>query len=159
MGTASIVHYGVDQSCRVPLLQHTGFEVADCESLPLLRQLLRSTVFDGILIAVPPTTELIRTSRRLSGAPLIYFASDSTAICDPRFDLVIEPFTRPDEWIASVHKLLEESLRIRAESDLLRTQSGCIREESLRLRTESAALRDSAKANIQRSKDCRNPKL
>lgn len=152
MGSASVVHYGIDQSCRIPLLRYTGFEVAECESLLRLRQLLRAGDFDGILVAESPSTALIRTSRQLSAAPLIYFASDATAIHDRDFDLIIEPFTPPDEWIRSVQNLLERSGRIRS-------QSGRLREASVQLRAESAAIRAATRASLQRSRDRRNPKL
>lgn len=146
MGTGSLIHYGIDQNFRIPLLTRSGFDVTEGDSLPSFTQLLKLSAFDAILLAKAPTPTLIRTSRRLSCAPLIYFAADQSHPDDARFDLVIEPLTPPDEWIESVRGLLYESRRIVAKSAQLR-------EETLRLRAESTAARAAAQVSVERAKE------
>lgn len=147
---ASMIHYGVDLCHRIPLLSRAGFEVLDCGSLPRFRQLLANPV-DAILLAEEPSQRLIFTARNLSSAPLVYFAPDASATRDDRFDLVIEPLTPPELWIASVQGLLMNSRGIQAGSASLRDRSAS-------LRAESAAVRQETKKLVLKARHGRSPK-
>jgi hypothetical protein len=134
VSTHSIVHYGVDPCVRIPILQHFGFGVTECGSLPDFTQLVRSVPVDAVLFPEPPTHRLVNTIHEISTAPLICFASDLTLdwdhsldLLDHDLDLVIAPMTRPCEWILSFQEILERSRVIRAESAALRAQSAAVR--------------------------------
>ncbi len=147
---ASVIHYGFDSCHRIPLLSRAGFDVAGCDSLAGLRNLLEQSVFDAILLTESPAEPLIHTARRLSTAPLVWFPSDPSTERDERFDLIIPPLTRPEEWIASVQNLLTESRKIQA-------QSAALRAESESLRAASAAVRQRKQSLFLRWKDTRRP--
>lgn len=145
---ASVVHYGLDSCHRIALLCSAGFDVAGCDSVPTFQRLLETASYDAILIADPPIEPLIRTARRLTAAPLIWFPTDPATVSDPRFDLVIPPLTNPREWIDDMRRLLATSRRIVARSALLGAQSEA-------LRAESAALRKVTRLRIEQIRDTR----
>jgi hypothetical protein len=137
--SVSLVHYGVDECLRVPVLQYAGFDVAECDSFSDLEQILRGQHVDAVVFAELPAEVLIGDVHRISEALLVCFTSGTFAY-EYQLDLVIARPARPEEWLVSIGNLLEKSsgLRLqyqaaRIEADGLRAESAAVRERTRRL--------------------------
>lgn len=152
MSSGIIVHFGTDSTCRIPVLQGAGYDVAACGSFPEFKTIVTATPADAVLFAQPDggTSSAVTSIRQLSTAPLVIFlsgAQEDTKLLRS-FDLVIEPMVRPERWLESIHQLIESTRRLMADSAL-------IQRTSEKLRTESAELREQSRRERMRSSDLR----
>ena len=110
MGT-KIIHFGIDDCRRLPVLEHAGYEVEDCNVFSQLmaalqRRELTAIVFADDRRAVPEVAHLARIH---SSAPMVLFQSPSGQYDAFQFDLVIPTLTPPAEWLNSIAETIERS--------------------------------------------------
>jgi len=152
-----IVHYGVDDCHRVPVLKFAGYSIADCQSIAQLHAALQSTLMAGAVVmseiddlAPRRAVSIVRT---ISTAPLVLFPGRASSILEPEFDLVIPALTPPEQWLGEMAELIDRYFANRIRSQALKAQSAALREqaawardkfhqERLRSRVECAKNRD-----------------
>jgi hypothetical protein len=133
-----IVHYGVDDCHRVPVLTFAGYSIADCRSIVQLRAALQSTEEAGAVVMTEiedlAPHRAVWIARWASAAPLVLFPSRTSRIFEPEFDLVVPALTPPEQWLSEMAELIDRSFELRARSQILKAQSACLREEAARAR-------------------------
>lgn len=125
--SVQIVHYGVDDCHRVPVLKFAGYSIADCRSVAQLRAALRSTQEAGAVVITQIDDQASRCAvsitRSTSTVPLVLFPWRTSCNFESEFDLVIPALTPPEQWLCEVAELIDRSLAIRARSQVIRAQS------------------------------------
>ncbi|HEU5403039.1 MAG TPA: hypothetical protein VFU86_16905 [Terriglobales bacterium] len=139
-----VIHFGVDSSYRLPLLQNAGFEVVDCgTSVPRFHRAVRNHEVFAVAVSHNASRELpiVEELRALKPVPLILFAGVDVSHGYPDFDLVIPSLTPPPNWLTQLSELLKKSKRVAEESAAIRAQSVTLRQQSAALRAKSASTR------------------
>ena len=136
-----IVHYGVDDCHRVPVLKFAGYSISDCRSIAQLNAALQSTQEPGAVVmteieALAPK-RAVWIARSTSAAPLVLFPGRSSSILEPEFDLVIPALTPPEQWLSEVAELIDRCFMLRARSNAPVTESASLREEAARASDKS----------------------
>lgn len=111
MTTGRLIHFGIDDCGRIPVLTKAGFAVETCDSLPALASSLRDCGDpDAVVVTEGPYLRRIaETVRARSGAALILFLSSLDACDDSAFDLVVAPLTMPAIWLERVACVIRRS--------------------------------------------------
>ncbi len=154
---ARIIHFGLDDCHRVPVLKCAGYSIADCQSIAQLRTALESTQEAGAVVMTRiedlAPRFAISITRATSAAPMVLFPGRASSILEPEFDLVVPALTPPEQWLSEMAALIDRSFAIRAHSQVVRAQSALLRQETdrairksqlerMRSRTECAKNRE-----------------
>ena len=130
-----IIHYGVDDCHRVPVLQFAGYAISDCRSsIAQLRAVLQSTqnagavVMTGIEELAPQRA--VSIARSISTAPLVLFPGNASGIVEPEFDLVIPALTPPEQWLSEMAELIDRCFVTRDRTRALSAQAALLRQET-----------------------------
>jgi hypothetical protein len=144
-----LLHFGVDDCYRVPLLRRAGYSVEDCHSLRRLRSaLIEFPEPDAVAIAVNDeieANEAVSLVRWHCTSPLVLFQTAKPFYETSDFNLVVPSFTHPREWLFGIALLI-------AESRTLRDRSRQMREVSASLRAEVAAAREKTRLECERTR-------
>jgi hypothetical protein len=137
-----IIHYGVDDCHRVPVLQFAGYSIADCRSsIAQLRAALQSTEYTGAVVMTEiedlAPQRAVSIARSASTAPLVLFPGRASSIFESEFDLVIPALTPPEQWLSDMAALIERCFALRARSLGLRAQSAYLRQQAAQARQKS----------------------
>lgn len=148
---ATIIHFGVDLAARVPVLESAGFEVDICSSIDSLMERVQRESTDAVV--VPERQELnlggvITVVRSYTLTSLVLFAQGRDQRYEADFDLIIEPFTPPQQWVKHIAELIAQSKVLQAESRYLQAQAST-------LRGESRATRQQIVKQYQRARELR----
>jgi hypothetical protein len=131
--SASLIHFGVDDCYRVPVLKEAGFFVEECRSVRRLHSaLLGSPEPDAVAIAESDeieVTEAVFLVRSNCAAPLILFQGRNRCFETSGFNLVIPPLTEPHAWLNDLVSLIEHSQMIRSRSQSIHAQSTLLRRQ------------------------------
>ena len=144
--TGRIIHVGLDEQFRVPVLENAGYLVDICLSVDSFQaSLVASPGADAIAITDNAPKALLKAASlvlatHVSTVPLIYFKGSSADLDDSDFDLAIPPLTPPVDWVAEVEKLIAERRALRANSKALCEASAALQRNSARLREASATV-------------------
>ena len=130
----SLVHFGVDVACRIPVLQSAGFQVALCSSVDSLIEILERERIDAVVISQRPELKVNSVVSAVhSRGPstfVILFAEGPGQPYGTEADLVIPVLTPPWEWLAKIAELIAQRKALRAESQSLRAVVSLLRNES-----------------------------
>jgi hypothetical protein len=153
-----IIHYGVDDCHRVPVMQFAGYVIAECQSsIAQLRAALQSTqdagavVMTGIEDLSPQRAVSIARSR--TTAPLVLFPQGTSSIFEPEFDLVVPALTPPEQWLSEMAELIDRTLDIRFRCQALRAHSALLREETATAIKKSRQERMRSRMEIAKNRD------
>jgi hypothetical protein len=146
-----LIHFGVDDCYRVPVLKKAGFLVEECTSLRRLQSaLVQLPEPDAVAVAENDEIEAkdaMLLARSNCKAPLVLFQGRSPGSDTSGFNLVVPPLTDPRVWLNDLASLIGhsrilrgQSQAIRAQSALLRSQVAQVVEKSRRERRRSASL-------------------
>ncbi len=142
----SMVHFGNDESFRLPILSNAGFSVLVCgTSVTALHDAVFGMDIDADLFSeggAPFDAYVPSLARKLNPAPLIVFQGAHERCNPSEFDLVIPSFSHSRDWLASISDLLKHSSSIQEHSKALRIQSSLLREDSARVRAKSRQERE-----------------
>ena len=123
-----LIHLGVDDCYRVPVLRESGFFVEECHSVRQLHStLMRFPQPDAVAIAESDEIEakeavfLVRKSDRT--APLVLFQGRNRCFETSGFNLVVPPLTDPLVWLSDLVSLIERHRTLRGQSNSIRAQS------------------------------------
>lgn len=153
MEIATVIHFGKDDSQRVPALRHVGYEVRESDSLDRLRLNLEGDEADAVIVSeVEPrcAEKAAILVRQCSGAPLILFRRLNATLDESRFDRVYSLLIPTSHWLFEMAVIVMQSKELRAASERLRREVETVRAES---RQQSAR----AKAEQQRNADAGGP--
>ena len=132
--SAFLIHVGVDDCYRVPVLKGAGFFVEECRSVRGLGStLIDFPEPDAIAIAESDEIEAGRAMalvRSSSTAPLILFQGRNRCLDASGFNLVIPPLTEPHAWLSDLVSLIEDSRQIRSRSRSIGAYSVLLRREA-----------------------------
>lgn len=113
MRTRTIVHFGVDECLRIPVLQHAGYGVICCGSLSELAKALEATRgTDAVIFAEESgrsADEAARTARERTQAALILFGHPWSMSREALFDHVVMPGTLPGQWLERIAQEIERA--------------------------------------------------
>lgn len=140
-----VIHFGVDSSYRLPLLQNAGFEVVNCgTSLPDFTRAIDSHEVCAVAVSQDSSNELqvIKEVRSIKPVPVIVFARVGAPERFPDVDLVIPALTPPPNWLKQIAVLLQKSREIAEQAASIRSQPAALRQESAALRAKSASERE-----------------
>jgi hypothetical protein len=107
-----IIHFGVDLSTRVPVLESAGFQVDICSSIDSLIDILGREQVDAVVVPQDPESNLYSVAsitQSRPNTPVIVFAEAPSQLCGANFDLVIPVLTPPREWLAHIASLIAQS--------------------------------------------------
>ena len=146
---ANIVHFGIDNCCRLLVLRSAGYTVDDCPSVARLSLIFEQRDgADAVILSDgkrDETREAIEISRSCSSVPIILFESSDNDSDKSVFDLVIPLLSSPGEWLQRIAATIEQSRTLLAQSKLVREQSSLLLSDSAALRQKSALERERAK--------------
>lgn len=124
---ARILHFGLDESNRVPVLRSAGYVVEACPSLPNLDSALHH---DGEPAAVVMSDSHASESHAVlnmvhssSFAPVILFERTTYCPDERDFDLVIPNLTPVKEWLAKIAATIERPRAFHPSEREIRQQS------------------------------------
>jgi hypothetical protein len=142
MSAARIVHFGHDECHRLDVLRQAGYEATLCLSEPELVQQVEAVAPVAVLFPrVPAKPQNIRELRNRTDIPFVVFTGSMRMAEAGSFDLVIEPVTRPEEWLERLAGVIQLSRELRKSSQLIFSQARQLRDASESLRRESEAAR------------------
>jgi hypothetical protein len=146
---ALLLHFGIDDRYRVPILRRAGYSVEECRSVRRLHSaLVRFPEPDAVAIAendeIEPG-EAVSLVRSHCTSPLVLFQGANPVIETSEFNLVVPPLTEPKEWLFGIALLI-------AESRAIRDRSRRLREASASLRTEVAEAREKTQLEYERAR-------
>ncbi len=162
--STSIIHVGVDDCQRIPVLKSAGFQVNPCDSFDQLHSALAGIPpADAVAIAECRSAlieKAVALTRATSSIPLILFQGTSPhTLNDSDFDLVVPVLTSPQIWIARMQAMIEESRTLRARSEAIREASSLLTQASAALRGEAKTAREKshfeqvrAKSEVERNR-------
>lgn len=112
-----LIHFGLDDCYRVPVLKEAGFLVEECASARRLGSaLIDFPEAEAIAISESDEIEANEAMAVLlhsgSTAPLILFQGWNRCLDSSGFNLVVPPLTEPRTWLKDVHSLIKRSPRI-----------------------------------------------
>lgn len=139
-----VIHYGVDSSYRLHLLQNAGFEVVDCgTSLSDFNRAIVDHEVCAVAVSQNASRRLatLRELRSRTSVPVIVFAGIGVPERFPEVDLVIPALTPPPDWLTQIAELIKKSREIAEEAALIRRQSATLKRQSVALRATSASER------------------
>lgn len=146
MSAARILHFGEDAYYRLEVLKLAGYETNLCSSeLELVEQVEAVAPAAVLCFRVPAKLQELRSQTKI---PFVTFGGSRASARAESFDLIIEPVTKPDVWLAQLSEIVQRSRELRESSDLIRSQSRQLRSASESLRRESEAVRKES-ANVQ----------
>ena len=133
---ARVIHFGIDECHRVPLLRRAGYSVKECSSLRLLHTALLHPPFpDVVAFAEREGKEAeIHTAawvvRSHTDSPIVLFQSEGRPFDASVFSLAIPPFTYPRVWLDNLSGLLERSRALKAESRAIQAEAARLCDEA-----------------------------
>jgi len=136
-----LIHFGVDDCYRVPVLKEAGFRVEECHSLPRLDSAL--THFPEPDVVAIAESDEIEAKEAMSlvhsscAAPLVLFQGRNRCFETSEFRLVIPPLTEPRVWLNDLVSLIEQSRATRSQSRSVHAQSAHLRSQVTALITKS----------------------
>lgn len=155
MSAGSIIHVGTDDCYRAEVFKIAGYLVNSCTSLNQLYEALNAIpTADAVAISegVDEIPRAISLTRATSSIPLILFQGVPSRCKETDFDLIVPAFTDPQEWLAEIRGLIEESRAIRSRTAALCETSALLRRQSRILSRECAAAREQSWLERQRSR-------
>jgi hypothetical protein len=142
-----VLHFGTDDCNRLLVLRSVGYSVNLCPTVEEFHSLMQKrTGADAILVAGVPVRErrqVVTLTRERSHAPLVLFNTSYDYADEGKFDLVIPPLTRPEEWLRKIAATIDQ-----AAFRVLATSSSAIRRSTKRLSLTIAG------SSGDRSADC-----
>jgi hypothetical protein len=144
MSAARILYFGDDECHRMAVLELAGYEAKLCSSEPELVEQLddaAAVLFSRAPAKLPDIQEL----RNRTNIPFVAFGGSAKA---EDFDLVIEPLTKPEEWLERLSHTIQISRELRKSSELIRRHSRQVRCDSQSLRRESEAVRRASEGAV-----------
>lgn len=124
---ARVLHFGTDDCNRLLVLRSVGYSVDLCPTVEEFHSLMQKrTGADAILVTGVPVGErrqVVTLTRERSHAPLVLFNTSYDYADEGKFDLVIPPLTRPEEWLRKIAATIEIK-RLFASWQPLARQSG-----------------------------------
>jgi hypothetical protein len=146
---ALLLHFGMDDCYRVPLLRRAGYAVEECHSVRRLHSaLIQFPEPDAVAIAeddeIEPD-EAVSLVRSHCTSPLVLFQAANPTFQTSEFNLVVPSLTDPQEWLNGIASLI-------AESRAVRERSRRLREASASLRAEAVAAQDKSRFEYERSR-------
>jgi hypothetical protein len=154
-----IIHYGVDDCHRVPVLKFAGYSIADCQSIVQLRAALQSTEDPGAVVMTEiedmAPRRAVSIVRSTSSAPLVLFPGRASGIFEFEFefDLVIPVLTPPEQWLSDMAELIDRWFALRARTHALSAQSALLRLESSRAVRKSQQERMRSRAECAKNRE------
>ncbi|HUH63021.1 MAG TPA: hypothetical protein VLZ50_08500 [Terracidiphilus sp.] len=146
---AFLLHFGVDDCLRLPVLRNAGYRVEECPSIRRLKSaLLQFPEPDAVAIAENDSIEKVEADKAISlvrahgPAPLILFQDRKSFLESSEFNLVVPFRTHPRLWLSGLAGLIERGRMIQQRSKRLREEVAAAMEVSRRERERSAFLRD-----------------
>ena len=150
--TPFLIHIGVDECYRVPVLKEAGFLVAECPSVRRLKcALVQLPEPDAVALAESGEIDEKAVSLVQSSctAPLILFQGRDRCVETAGFDLVVQPLTDPRVWLKDLACVIERSRVLRSQAPvicppatLLRSQIAEAVDKPRRERLRPASLSD-----------------
>ena len=144
MLTAPILYVGDDICRRIPVIERYGARV---RRTPCSVSELREALSDGVSYAavafhedtapIPPDVLAIAAPYP---APLVLFENGSILYDPSCFDLIIPTLTPPGLWLRSIQEVINDSRKLRAESQALRRDSAAVRAEAYSHRSRAHQL-------------------
>jgi hypothetical protein len=133
MMAATVIHFGIDDLHRIPVLRQAGYVVEDCLSVRSLHSaLIQYPDPDAVAMAESDAmngNEAISLVRSHSTAPLVLFQGWQMFFEASEFNLVVPRLTHPRVWLVDLADLIERSRAIRSRCQLIREQTVLIREQ------------------------------
>lgn len=152
MTSTTLVHFGLDQCFRIPVLEKAGFRIADCDSLDALSlQLMQQP--KALLLEDEPLAEIdcaISLSRSYADVPVVYFRCSPDIPAIRSKDLVIPSFTAPDDWLREIRELVARSQAVMAESQRLRAESAALARKCAAVHEDSRRILESSRLQLLR---------
>jgi hypothetical protein len=143
---ARVIHFGLDDCYRVPVLLSAGFVVKEAASLGELSVDLHGPEpLDAVLVCEDPgnlAEQAAEMVRRVMPAPVILFRRSQRCIDERKFDRVYTCTTPPAVWLSETAALIRKGYRLQAEAARLLTESAAVRAETQRQRMPARRLRD-----------------
>ena len=110
MTVRALYYCATDSAHFSAVLRSAGYVVDECVSMgELVRRLRCEQAADLVCIADAwdrPAEGALAAARVFSRAPIVLFRSSSHHYLQRVWDLEIEPFTHPSDWLADVEELL-----------------------------------------------------
>jgi len=165
---ASVLHFGTDLCCRLPVLNSVGYSVEVCPTLPEFRTAIKLRAdADAVLVAsehISEHREVISLTRENTHAGLILFDPYSSNAHKREFDLVITSGMHPEEWLRAIAGVIEQSRGLNERSRAIREQSAqlirdckLVREEWIFQRERFAREQANAKRMVENIEDKFDP--
>jgi hypothetical protein len=114
---ARVIHFGWDDSFRVPVLRAAGFEVWESRSLDELSlDLQRDDDVGAVVISEDlevPSENAAEVIRRSTLAPVILFRRTRQEIDRSRFDQIFDSSILPWVWLGEMAALIARSRALR----------------------------------------------
>jgi hypothetical protein len=141
-----VIHFGLDDCYRVPVLLSAGFEVKEATSLGELRADLDGREQpDAVLVSEDPgnlAEQAAEMARRVMPGPVILFRRSQRCIDEKKFDRVYTCTTPPAVWLSETAALIAKSYRLQAKAARLLTETAAVQAETRRQLMRARQLRD-----------------
>jgi hypothetical protein len=151
--SALVIHFGVDDFHRIPLLKQAGYVVEDCPSAGRLHSaLLQFPEPDLVAVTEHEETdgdEAASLVRSHSTSPMVLFQGRKPLLETSEFNLVIPYLTDPQVWLGDLAGLIERSR-------LLRSRCRVTRERTVALRKQVDTVLAESRRELERSASLRN---
>lgn len=112
---ARVIHFGLDDCYRVPVLVSAGFEVKEATSLGELSVDLRgSEPLDAVLVCEDSgnlAEQAAEMVRQVMPAPVILFRRSQRCIDERKFDRVYTCSTPPPVWLSETAALIAKGYK------------------------------------------------
>jgi len=114
-----MIHFGLDDCFRIPILESAGYSVDQCDSVSQLHAaLLEADQADVVMMVenerYDPRGAMFLT-RTTSSAALILFQSGDYHYEESDFDLIVQVLSDPSEWLGDIKKLIERRRAVRPQ--------------------------------------------
>jgi len=130
---ARVIHFGWDNSFRVPVLRAAGFRVQETRSLDELSVDLQDDEDLGAVVISEdleiPSENAAEVVRQCTLAPVILFRRTRQDIDGTRFDKVFDSSVAPWDWLGETAALIARCRALREYSDQLWAETAQVWEE------------------------------
>jgi hypothetical protein len=147
---ARVIHFGIDECYRIPVLRDAGYDVSEVKTLPELKTRLTSREqVDAVIVSEVGTRtveEAASLAREHGVAPLILFQRPNDDLNESQYDAIYWSIVTPGEWLSETAQLIavcrktrEKSKALRETSEQLRAELSAVVASTLRELTRSRA--------------------
>jgi hypothetical protein len=130
---ARVLHFGTDVCNRCSCSTASAIQWT---CAPLWKNfhsvLQKGTGADAVLVTagrVRGRHQVVTLTRERSHAALVLFSTCYDYADEGKFDLVIPPLTRPEEWLRQIADVIAKSVALKAAAAVIQDQSAQLRED------------------------------